>query len=247
MKQFNVTTAMGKRLIGKGMAQHPAIQAVLEKGTLVIIAGSTNGYVAEEILTQIGQADGFSRVGFRRGVTVAKGAKLPKAAPPCDVVIVDGEWQQGKNIFDAAGDLKAGDVVLKGGNAFDPNGQAAVQIGHPQGGTVMAVVPTVIGQRVRLIVPIGLEKRVFEDVNELALRVNDPAAQGPRLMPLPGEIFTELDAIHLLTGAEPMLLAGGGILGAEGSAWLGVDGTNEQVDAAVALVRSVADEPACEV
>ena len=233
MKQFNVTTAMGKRLIGKGMAQHPDIQAVLEKGTLVIIAGSTNGYVAEEILTALGQAEGFSRVGYRRGVTVAKGAKLPKAAPACDVVIVDGEWQQGKNIFDVAADLKAGDVVLKGGNTFDPYGQAAVQIGHPQGGTVMAVVPAVIGQRVRLIVPIGLEKRVFEDVNELAMRVNDPSAEGPRLMPLPGDIFTELDAIHLLTGAEPVLLAGGGIFGAEGSAWLGVSGTDEQVDAAV--------------
>ena len=103
MKQINVTTAMGKRLIGKGMAQHPEIRRVLEKGTLLIIAGSTNGYVAEEILTQIGQAEGFSRVGFRRGVTVAKGAKLPKAAPPCDVVIVDGEWQKGKTVFEAQG------------------------------------------------------------------------------------------------------------------------------------------------
>jgi hypothetical protein len=234
-------------LIGKGMAQHPEIQRVLKKGTLLIIAGSTNGYVAEEILTQIGQADGFSRIGFRRGVTVPKGAKLPKTAPTGDVVIVDGEWQQGKHVFDVAADLKTGDVVLKGGNAFDPFGQAAVQIGHPAGGTAMAVAPSIIGRRVRLIVPIGLEKRVFTDVNELALRVNDPSAQGTRLMPLPGDIFTELDAIHLLTGAEPTLLAGGGILGAEGSAWLGIDGTEEQVDAAVALVKSVADEPACEV
>ena len=64
-------------------------------------------------------------------------------------------------------------------------------------------------------------------------------------MPLPGDIFTELDAIHLLTGAEPTLLAGGGILGAEGSVWLGVEGTEAQVEAAVALVKSVADEPAC--
>ena len=51
MKQFCLTTAMGKRLIGKAMVVHPEIQQVLQKGTLVIIAGSTNGYVAEEILT----------------------------------------------------------------------------------------------------------------------------------------------------------------------------------------------------
>jgi len=247
MKQFNLTPVMGKRLIGKGMAQHPDIQRVLQKGTLLIVAGTTNGYVAEEILTALGQAEGFSRVGFRRGVTVAQGAKLPKAELAGDVVIVDGQWQPGKTVFDVAESLKAGDVVLKGGNAFDPYGQAAVQIGHPQGGTVMAIVPAVIGRRVQLIVPIGLEKRVFDDIHTLTLRVNDAATDGPRLMPLPGEVFTELDAIQLLTGAEPILIAGGGIFGAEGSAWIGVSGTEEQVEAAAALIKSVASEPLCEV
>jgi hypothetical protein len=247
MKQFNLTTVMGKRLIAKGMARHPDVRRVLEKGTLLIVAGTTNGYVAEEILTALGQAEGFSRVGFRRGVTVAQGAKLPKAELAGDVVIVDGQWQPGKTVFDVAEGLKAGDVVLKGGNAFDPYGQAAVQIGHPQGGTVMAVVPAVIGRRVKLIVPIGLEKRVFDDIHSLSLRVNDPETDGPRLMPLPGEIFTELDAIQLLTGAEPILIAGGGILGAEGSAWIGVSGTEEQVAAAADLIKSVSGEPPCEV
>jgi len=98
-----------------------------------------------------------------------------------------------------------------------------------------------------LIVPIGLEKRVFDDIHTLTLRVNDPATDGPRLMPLPGEIFTELDAIQLLTGAEPTLIAGGGIFGAEGSAWIGVSGTEEQVAAAAELIKSVAGEPPCEV
>ncbi|MEJ5311641.1 MAG: hypothetical protein WHX52_17915 [Anaerolineae bacterium] len=247
MKQFNLTPVMGKRLIAKGMAQHPDVQRVLQKGTLLIVAGTTNGYVAEEILTALGQAEGFSRVGFRRGVTVAQGAKLPKAELAGDVVIVDGQWQPGKTVFDVAESLKAGDVVLKGGNAFDPYGQAAVQIGHPQGGTIMAIVPAVIGRRVQLIVPIGLEKRVFDDIHSLAQRVNNPATDGPRLMPLPGEIFTELDAIQLLTGAEAILIAGGGIFGAEGSAWIGVSGTEEQVAAAAELIKSVAGEPPCEV
>ncbi len=247
MKQFNLTPVMGKRLIAKGMAQHPDVQRVLQKGTLLIVAGTTNGYVAEEILTALGQAEGFSRVGFRRGVTVAQGAKLPKAELAGDVVIVDGQWQPGKTVFDVAESLKAGDVVLKGGNAFDPYGQAAVQIGHPQGGTIMAIVPAVIGRRVQLIVPIGLEKRIFDDIHSLAQRVNNPATDGPRLMPLPGEIFTELDAIQLLTGAEAILIAGGGIFGAEGSAWIGVSGTEEQVAAAAELIKSVAGEPPCEV
>jgi len=247
MRQFCVTTAMGKRIIGKGMAHHPDVQRVLEKGTLTIIAGTTNGYVAEEILKSIGQAEGFSRLGFRRGVTVAPGAKAAQAEFPGDVVITDGQWQKGKSITDVAGDLQEGDVVLKGANAFDADGYPAVQIGHPQGGTIMVAMAAVIGRRVRLIVPVGLEKRVLEPVNDLAELCNAPGATGPRLFPMPGEIFTELDAIELLTGAATRLIAGGGIHGAEGAYWLGVSGSEEQVQAAAELIKSVTDEPPCEV
>jgi hypothetical protein len=247
MKQYCVTTAMGKRLIAKALAVHPDIKRVLEKGTLVIIAGTTNGYVAEEILASLGQAEGFSRAGFRRGVTVAPGAKTAQVDFPGDVVITDGHWQQGKTIVDVAGDLQEGDVVLKGANAFDADGHPAVQIGHPQGGTIMAAMAAVIGRRVRLIIPVGLEKRVLEPVNDLAERCNALGATGPRLFPVPGEILTELDAIEHLTGAEASLIAGGGIYGAEGAYWLGISGTEEQVQMATALIKSVADEPPCEV
>ena len=247
MKQFCVTTSAGKRLIGKAMAAHPDIRAVLAKGTLVIVAGTTNGYVAEEVLASLGQAQGFSRLGFRRGITVAPGAKAADADLEGDVILVDGQWQKGKTIQDVTDDLKEGDIILKGANAFDARGQPAVQIGHPKGGTVLAALPAVIGRRVRLIVPVGLEKRVLEDVTVLAQRCNAPGTDGPRLLPLPGEVFTELDAIRLLTGAQACLLAAGGIYGAEGSMWLGVGGTEDQVHAAAELIRSVAHEPPCTV
>jgi len=236
---------MGKRLIGKAMAAHPDVRVVLQKGTLVIIAGTTNGYVAEEVLRSLGQLEGFSRLGFRRGMTVAPGAKVAKADFPGDVVVRDGSWQKGQTVLDVIDDLKEGDIVLKGANAFDARGQPAVQIGHPKGGTVMAAVSAVIGRRVRLIVPVGLEKRVLEDVNVLAQRCNAPGCHGPRLFPMPGEIFTELDAIKLLTGAEACLIASGGICGAEGAVWLGITGAEEQIQAAASLIQSVSGEPPC--
>jgi hypothetical protein len=247
MKQFCVTPAAGKRLIGKAMAIHPHIKPVLKKGTLVVIAGTTNGYVAEEILKVLGQAEGFSRQGFRRGLTVAPGAEAVKADFAGDVVIHNGEWQTGQTIFDVADDLQAGDVVLKGANAFDGRGQGAVQIGHPQGGTILAALAAVFGRRVRLIVPVGLEKRVFGDVNVLAGKINAPGAEGPRLLPTPGEIFTELDAIKLMTGAEACLVAAGGVYGAEGASWLGITGSQAQIQAAGELIQSVRAEPLCRV
>lgn len=246
MKQHCVTTAMGKRLIAKAMVQHPEVRRVLSSGTLVIVAGTTNGYIAEEVLTSLGQVEGFSRIGFRRGLTVAPGARPADADFPGDVVITDGVWQRGKSVYEVAEELRAGDVVLKGANAFDARGQAAVQIGHPQGGTAIAALTAVIGRRVKLIIPVGLEKRVLDDVQALAARCNAPGGEGPRLLPLPGEIFTELDAIRLLTGAKAVLLAAGGIHGAEGASWLGLDGSREQVETAARLIRGLESEPPCE-
>ncbi len=247
MKQIVLTPAMGKRLIGMGMAVHPSIQRVLLRGRLVIVAGSTNGYVAEEVLKALGQAEGFSRVGFRRGITTAHTAQPPRLEFPGDVVIRDGAWQKGLSVQEVIDELVTGDVVLKGANALDRHGQAAVQIGHPKGGSILSAMPAIIGRRVELIVPVGLEKRVLEDIHELVLKVLAIDTEGPRLMPLPGKTFTEIDAIRLLTGAEATLIAAGGIYGAEGASWLGISGKPEQVEAAIHLVESLGSEPLCEI
>lgn len=250
LKQFVVTSSMGKRLIAKGLGQHPSVKDVLSKGTLVIIAGSTNGYVAEEILRATSQDEGFSRNGFRRGVTVPPnytgggGARLAG-----DIIIVDGVWRaKGKTIFDVVDDLKGGDVILKGGNALNiSDRQASVYIGDPHCGTAGASLPAVVGRRVKLIVPIGLEKRIVMSIADIAKLTNAPDAAGPRMLPLPGEVFTELDAVTTATGASAVLLGAGGIYGAEGACYIGVDGEDDQLDAAESFIKSAADEPLCEI
>jgi hypothetical protein len=254
MKQFVITPAMGKRLIGKALALHPAIRTTLQSGTVVIVAGTTNGYVAEELLASIGQTEGFSRRRFFRGITLppsrptTKMGRLPDESTfPGDVIIVNGVWRKGKTIFDVIDDLKEGDVILKGANALDlSRKQAAICIGHPKAGTIGVALQAVMGRRVHLILPVGLEKRIHGDLVGLAAKVNLPGAEGPCLLPVPGQVFTEIDALSLLSGATAELVAAGGVCGAEGSVWLAVDGTAEQVNAAENLLASVALEPAFE-
>ena len=53
MFQVTITPAAGKRLIAKAITQHADVKKVLSSGTVVIIAGTTNGYVAEEIITEL--------------------------------------------------------------------------------------------------------------------------------------------------------------------------------------------------
>ena len=252
MKQFVVTPSAGKRLIAKALASHAAVSDTLKNGTLVIIAGTTNGYVAEEILKSLGVDDGFSRKRFFRGVTLPPGSDVTSEGRlsdeskfPGDVVITKGEWQKGKTIVDVVDELKEGDVILKGANAVDlQRKQAAILIGHPKAGTIAVALQAVLGRRVKLIIPVGLEKRVNGDVFYLAEKVNEPIAEGTRLFPTPGQVFTEIEAIQLLTGAEANLISGGGVCGAEGSCWLAVSGTKEQEEAAEKLLDSVVSEPA---
>jgi hypothetical protein len=74
--------------------------------------------------------------------------------------------------------------------------------------------------------------------------MNVPGVEGPRFLPVPGEIFTEIDAIALLTGAQAQLVAAGGVCGAEGSVWLAISGKPEQEKAAETLIKSVVTESA---
>ena len=101
----------------------------------------------------------------------------------------------------------------------------------------------VAGRRVRLIIAVGLEKRVCGDLCGLAEKVNMPGAKGYCLLPVPGKVFTEIEAIKLLTGATAEIIAAGGVCGAEGSCWLAVTGTKAQEEAAEKLLTSIAAEP----
>jgi hypothetical protein len=251
MKQILLTVAMGKRLIGKAVVVHPAVISALQKGTVVIVAGTTNSYVAEEILESIGRKDKFSRQRFFRGISLPPRYKTTDAGRlagdnefPGDVVIRDGLWQEGKTINDVAAELKEGDVIIKGANALDTvHKRAAILIGNLQGGTITVALSAVVGRRVRLLIPIGLEKRIPGDLDEIANKVNTPGNKGFRLLPVPGEVLTEIEALKLLTGAKAEMIAAGGISGAEGCVWLAIEGSPEQVQQAEKLIQSVSSEP----
>ena len=247
-----VTPSAGKRLIAKALASQAVVSNALKNGTLVVVAGTTNGYVAEEILKSLGVPDGFSRKRFFRGVTLPPGSDVTSEGRlsdeskfPGDVVITKGEWRKDKTIVDVIDELKEGDVILKGATAVDlQRKQAAILIGHTKAGTIAVALQAVLGRRVRLIIPVGLEKRVSGDLFCLAEKVNMPGAEGIRLFPTPGQVFTEIEAVQLLTGATAELISAGGVCGAEGSCWLSVSGTAEQEEAAEKLLVSVASEPA---
>ena len=242
--QALLTVSMGKRLIARGLMAEPEVQHVLSNGRMLIVAGTTDAYVAQEALRATGSSIEFDPRAFRRGTTIAHGAKMEAAPMEFDLLIDHGTARLDRTVYDIAPELETGDIIFKGANAvYLPTGEAGVLIGHPQGGTMMPILSAVLGRRVQLIVPAGLEKRVEKPIAELARINNAPGADGTRMCLMPGRVYTELDAIRTLTGAHAELLAAGGVLGAEGAVYLAVTGDDDQLEQVRSLISELRSEP----
>ena len=245
IKQILITPTIGKKLIAKAVAELPEVKNALQNKTVVIIAGTTNGFVAEEILNKIGQDSDFSRENFYRGITfppdVNKNNKFyNKEKFPGDVIINQGEWKKGKTIHEVADDLEEGDIIFKGANALNLETKTAgIYIGDPKGGTINKALQAVVGRRTKLYLPIGLEKRVYGNINKIAKKINNPQTSGPRMMVVNGEVITEIEAINILTGANAELVAAGGVDGAEGSYYLAVSGEKGKVKKSKNIIKQL--------
>lgn len=240
--QIMLTPAAGKQLIALALSRNSALVSALQNNTVAVVAGTTNTYLAKALLALIGET--FEGRHFFRGIT--RGQPLPDDLPPFegDVIIEKGQWIRGKTIQEAAPAMKAGDVVLKGANAVDlKTGEAAVLIGHPEGGTLASIWQANVGRRVTVMIPVGVEKRVDGPIAELCRLCNDGEANGARLAAAPGKAYTEIDALAELTGAKANLIAAGGVCGCEGAAWFQCEGTDEQLVLVKEYMQQVQDTP----
>ncbi|MGI6368127.1 MAG: hypothetical protein ACOX2L_07200 [Anaerolineae bacterium] len=238
-----LTVSESKRLIARGVASLRFIQDKLEKGIIVVPSGSTNAYIYEELM-----GEPIDKRAYLAGRT------WPAANPPVwdvkplpDLVLVNGQPDTSLNRFTALERMSAGDVYIKGANALNYNtGVAGVSIGNPTGGTVGGALGHIVGRKLRLLIPVGLEKEVPYDITEASqLLANDEEQLGSvlSLFPIHGEIFTEIEALGILCGVDAIPVAAGGIAGAEGGIRLLLLGERDDVSDAVELVQSIQGEP----
>ena len=237
---LSLTVSESKRLIGKGVAQADFVRRAMEEGTLAIGSGSTNAYVIEEVT-----GERIEKKTSMTGKTLPYGYDGPKFSNTYgDLVIRKGERLKVK-ANEAVSEMGPGDVFAKGVNALNyERGQAAVLIGHPTGGGVGAVLGTAVARRIRYLHPVGLEKSTPIDLDEAAALLNeDKDSKGPALCVVPGDIFTEIEALNVLAGVEAIPVSAGGIGGAEGAVWLALFGDAQQLDKAQEVIESVRGEP----
>lgn len=236
-----LTVSQSKRLIAKGVARYEPVRQALAGGTVAIAKGGTNAYVVEEILGKP-----IEKHRYVLGQVLPRGVRreglLANDIP--DVVLVKGQPIEGKSATEAVAGMKAGDVFIKGANALNyATRTAGLLVGHPTGGTLGAVVGTLVARRIRLLIPVGLEKSIPNEIAEASRRLEAAGGPGPSLWPMQGDVFTEIEALRVLFGVEAAPIAAGGVAGAEGAVWLACFGSDEQVGAVNALAEALRDEP----
>lgn len=217
-----------RRLIARGVARLPEVERAREGGLLVVTLGTTNAYVAEELLGKP-----IERERFCAGYIGEALAWLPPEGQAKPLVLRKGEPVD-LSLDEVLPELRAGDVVIKGANVLDPSGVCGVFMASPLGGTVGKLVAPALARGVELVIPISCGKSIHGFVSELVPELGigrvARATGGPvGLFPLPGKVVTELEAIALLYGVQAHHVATGGVGPGAGSVTLLLVGEEEGV------------------
>ena len=114
-----------------------------------------------------------------------------------------------------------------------------------------ASVGVVLARGVKMIVPVSLEKFIPYPIMDIVPRLGNERFSAAMnlpvgIMPMPGEIITEVEAINLLFGCECIPIGGGGVNGREGSRYYLVEGDREAAKSAwEAITKMKGEAPLC--
>ncbi len=240
---FTLTPAESKRLIAKAVVRMPQMQAALEKAYVILGGGTTNAFIAEELLGKPVEPARFAAGISTNGVLCVTAAK---DRLPYPVIFYKGQVVQ-KTVREAFDDFHKETVVIKGANAVDAEGNVGVITAGFDGGTVPQIIGTVTSQGLTLIAPVGLEKLV-PSVKEASLLTGAKTfdyclgADFGMFCLVNAKVVTELEALKIMFGVEARLVAAGGVGGSEGAVVLVVTGEDNAVKAALSLVESIKGE-----
>jgi hypothetical protein len=243
---FTLIPSESRRLIAKGVTAMKAVQEAREKGYTIIGGGTTNAYVAQEILgvTDIRPETFTAGTNSHRLLCVTDTDK--RTSFP--IILFKGE-RSAKSIPEALADFHKETVIIKGANAIDPSGKVAVVSSGFDGGTMGATLGTSVSQGLKYIVPVGLEKLVpsVEDscswTGAKTIDYSMGAEFGMFVIPN-ALVVTEIEALRILTGVNGKHVASGGIGASAGSVVIVVEGAGDDVKKAISLIEGIKGEPA---
>ena len=238
---FTLTSAESRRLIAKAVVAMPEFKKAWESAYLLLAGGTTNAFIAQELLGRDGIEPGRCTVGISTdGLLCVTNPDSRKSFPN---VFYKGE-KSDKTLVEALADFHAETVVIKGANAVDMNGYVGIITSGFDGGTVPRIIGPVTSKGLKFITPVGLEKLV-PSVQASAKALGGATHIDISLGADPGmycigtsTIVTEIEAIRMLFNADATLVCCGGVGGNEGAVTLAVDGDEKDIKALVEFLET---------
>jgi hypothetical protein len=246
---FVFTPNESKRLIGKAVAQLEEVRRALKETNVLIGHGSTDVYVMEEILGKDQLYNLMNPAAYMSGILVRGTlcSTLGSEKPPIVLLKKGVITPPAPTMSEMLRDFGADSIVIKGASAIDHEGNAAVMVSHPEGGTIGWAIGSIWARGIRLITPVGLEKLVssVKDAVSKCGQYTFDYVQGKTvgMIPLIGaRVVTEITALKILADVDCTHLSSGGVSGSEGSVALAAEGTREAVEKAIQVAESVKGE-----
>ncbi|NQE05498.1 hypothetical protein C5S32_06475 [ANME-1 cluster archaeon GoMg1] len=244
-----LTPSESKRVIAKGVKNLEEVQRALKHGTIVIGLGTTNAYVAEEILDALPEEKNrIDKQRYAAGVITDKGTcVVTKEEREKDIIIKNGVVSSEESIENAIEELSAEDVFIKGANALDAYGNAGILLAHTAGGTIGSAIGTVMARGVNFIIPVGIEKMIPYSITEAAKRVGKErfyksVGMPVGLIPVYGTVITEIEALRLLGAEDAFSISAGGVAGGEGSVVICAEGSAESMEDLMRVITQIKGE-----
>jgi len=240
--QFTLCAAQRKWLIAACLEKSGLLRPALENGRVLFKGSSTVSCLTRLLggppLRLCGR---ISRSGARGAREDGDGAHL--------LLCERGEW---RNVDEEIGEILPAlgpeDLFVTGANAIDAHGHAAMLIGGAGGGAYGKVLPYIYAGGIRTLILTASDKLIPGNLDELYPQVSPKKCSfsygmGCGLMPVPGEIITETQALSLFADVKALILAAGGYTGAEDSVLIQAWGGAEAIQAVLDLVEQVKQYP----
>ncbi len=229
------------------MSALPVVQNAYKNTEMIIAHGSTNVFVAEEIMGEVPNKEFYLSGQVINNVLCQT---QPEEKPPI-IRLVKGQLRPPTGMMDEM--LRNFDdkcVFIKGGNAVDPDFNAGVFCAHPGCGTIGFAMGICDGPRCQADHSAGAGKALVPSVTESARHMGQDtfyyhSGQRVGMMPVTNAIvITEVQAFKILFGIDDVTHVGAAApAGSEGSVVLVAEAEKEKIDAAVELYESIKGEP----
>lgn len=225
-----------RQLIGQAVAVLPAVRKRLQEGRMVIVGGTTTRHVVRALLNEDPGRDSFA-VGWIRDGVLGETPREGRGAGP--YLFENGQVSRGwpAPLLER---FQAGDIYVKGANALDPAGHAAVLMASPTGGTIGAAMAVLMARGGELIIPVSLGKLIPSVPAACGLlgqgRVGRVMGSPVGYMPIlagSATLITEVEAIRILSSerVQATPVAAGGVDDCAGALVLALSGDHPAVEA----------------